>query len=32
MSATRTARLERSLLLFPLPLLLVVFYLLPFFG
>ncbi|EPL04155.1 ABC transporter permease [Pseudomonas sp. CF161] len=32
MSATRTARLERNLLLFPLPLLLVVFYLLPFFG
>lgn len=32
MSATRTARLERSLLLLPLPLLLVVFYLLPFFG
>ena len=31
MSATRTARLERNLLLFPLPLL-VVFYLLPFFG
>lgn len=32
MSATQTARLERNLLLFPLPLLLVVFYLLPFFG
>ncbi|MGC5700075.1 ABC transporter permease [Pseudomonas sp. NFXW11] len=32
MSATRTARLERSLLLLPLPLLLVVFYLLPFCG
>ncbi|KTC39530.1 polyamine ABC transporter permease [Pseudomonas sp. ABAC61] len=32
MSATQTARLERSLLLVPLPLLLVVFYLLPFVG
>ncbi|MBC2654619.1 ABC transporter permease [Pseudomonas sp. MSSRFD41] len=32
MSATQTARLERSLLLVPLPLLLVLFYLLPFVG
>ncbi|AZC15771.1 MULTISPECIES: ABC transporter permease [Pseudomonas] len=32
MSATQTARLERSLLLVPLPLLLVLFYLLPFIG